>query len=43
MVGKGNCSDWQTVVLWVFAAVSFAAFVFAGYLVWAKCRGASNL
>jgi hypothetical protein len=31
----------QTVALWIFVAASFAAFMFASYLIWAKCRGAS--
>jgi len=42
ITGKVNRLDWQTVVLWVFVAVSFAVFLFAGYLIWAKCRGSSN-
>lgn len=32
-------SDWQTVALWIFVAVSFAALLFAGYVIWAKCKG----
>lgn len=34
-------ADWQMVALWAFVAVSFAALAFAGYMIWAKCRGAS--
>jgi hypothetical protein len=40
--GTANRLYWQTVVLWLFAAVTFATFIFAGYLLWAKCRGTSN-
>lgn len=39
--GEARGSDWQTVALWIFVAVSFAAFLFAGYLLWVKCRGVS--
>lgn len=38
---RTNRLDWQMVALWIFVAVSFAAFVFAGYLIWAKSRGPS--
>lgn len=41
VTNKANRLDWQMVALWIFVAVSFAAFVFAGYLLWAKCRGTS--
>jgi hypothetical protein len=42
VTGKVNRSDWQTIALWILVAVSFAALVIAGYLIWAKCRFASN-
>lgn len=35
-------SVWQTVALWIFVVVSFAALVFAGYVLWAKCKGTSS-
>jgi len=41
LAGKANRWDWTTVALWIFVAGGFVAFVFASYLIWAKCRGAS--
>ena len=31
--------EWETFAIWVFVAFSFAALVFAGYIIWAKCNG----
>lgn len=39
--GKADRSDWEMVALWFFVLVSFAAFFFAGYVIWAKCNGGS--
>ena len=39
--GKADRSDWEMVALWCFVLVSFAAFFFAGYVIWAKCNGGS--
>ncbi len=33
----GGLLNWEMLGLWVFVLFSFAALVFAGYLVWAKC------
>jgi hypothetical protein len=42
VTGEPRGSDWQTVALWIFVAASFAALVFAGYVLWAKCKGTSS-
>ena len=42
-IGSANRLGWQTVALWTFVAVSFAAFAFAGYLIRANCRGTYTL
>jgi ferric-dicitrate binding protein FerR (iron transport regulator) len=39
---EARSSDWQSIALWVFVVVSFAALVFAGYVLWAKCKGPSS-
>ena len=41
VAGESRDSDWQMVALWIFVAVSFAALLFAGYVIWAKCNGSS--
>jgi len=41
VTGEPRRPDWQTVALWIFVAVSFAALLFAGYLIWAKCKWSS--
>ncbi len=33
--------DWQTIALWSFVVFCFAALVFAGYVIWAKCHANS--
>jgi hypothetical protein len=33
--------DWQMVALWIFVSLSFAALALTGYLIWAKCHGAT--
>jgi hypothetical protein len=43
VTGNVGRIDWQSIALWIFVAVSFATFVFAGYLLWAKCHGAPTL
>ncbi len=32
---------WETLALWIFVVFSFAALIFAGYVIWAKCDGPS--
>lgn len=38
---KADRLDLEMVALWFFVVVSFAAFFFAGYVIWAKCNGGS--
>ncbi len=40
--GKGGRVDWDMLALWVCAVLSFAAFFFALYLIWAKCESPSR-
>jgi len=42
VAGEPRDSDWQMVALWIFVAVSFAPLLFAGYVIWAKCKGTSS-
>ena len=32
--------NWEMFVIWGFVVVSFAAFFFAGYIIWVKCHSA---
>ena len=34
---SGDCLNWDMLALWVFVVFSFAALVFAGYVIWVKC------
>lgn len=34
--------NWETLAIWVFVVFSFAALVFAGYVIWAKCASPSS-
>jgi hypothetical protein len=43
VAGEPRRPDWQTMALWIFVAVSFAALLFAGYVIWAKRKGSSPL
>jgi hypothetical protein len=38
---SGDGLNWEMLAVWVFVAFSFAAFVFAGYVIWAKCASPS--
>lgn len=29
--------NWEMLAMWIFVGFSFAALVFAGYVIWAKC------
>lgn len=40
---SGDRLNWEMLALWVFVAFSFAALVFAGYVIWAKCASPSSL
>ena len=33
--------NWEMLAIWVFVVFSFAALVFAGYVIWAKCASPS--
>ena len=33
--------NWEMLAIWAFVAFSFAALVFAGYVIWAKCASPS--
>jgi len=33
--------NWEMFAIWVFVVFSFAALVFAGYVIWAKCASPS--
>jgi len=36
---KSNSLNWEMLALWSFVALSFAALIFAGYVIWAKSNG----
>jgi hypothetical protein len=36
-----NDLNWEMVAIWMFLVFSFAAFVFTGYVIWAKCDSPS--
>ena len=36
---SGGRLNWEMLALWIFAVFSFAALIFAGYVIWAKCDG----
>ncbi len=38
---SGGGLNWEMLALWIFIVFSFAALVFAGYVIWAKCNGPS--
>lgn len=39
---KTNRLDWEMIALWIFVVASFALFVLAGFILWAKCNGNSS-
>lgn len=32
-----DCLNWELLTIWAFVVFSFAALIFAGYVIWAKC------
>lgn len=37
----GGGLNWEMLAIWIFVMLSFAAFVFAGYVIWVKCASPS--
>jgi hypothetical protein len=38
---SGDRLNWEMLAIWIFVVFSFAALVFAGYVIWVKCASPS--